>query len=857
MLYYTVTCKTKQYDGNTNAEFESIEFYLDGREENVFDLDAADYEVKNLRFNSANVGAEYGSLAYSEATGVVALNDTPNTRNYKLEERGKFRGIIAAATFPDIENFHNYELEIRYNDMTEKTFGASAFGAQNDTDYEIFSDGTHYEGTDAELSGKVRRTINNNGTCTVRIVEPLTADYINKRYVHQLRIQTKDGNYCTDDYDKQPFSVIVKIVDKATPTLSVEDITAVFDGNPVSADKIKGTAKYNGTIVPGTWKWKDNTAPVNVADSKQYTVEFTPDDTVSEIYNSATAPIGVTITPCTDDANVNLSQAEYTYDGTEKKPALTALTVKVNEKTLIGGIDYDVVYPSDMTNAGTKEIKINCKGNYSGNAAVSYQIKQANITVWPKDITKVYGDKPEFELESKSSLINAEELALFAKTAEFTINCEAPTPLANEDGYTISVHLTARETKNLILSEGGTGIFKVTKAPLTITVNEASREYGAINPPLSVSYNKFIPGEDESVLEGKLVFTYDKSINETTAVGSYLNMATASGLTSNNYEITYVPGNVTITKISVTASAGAAGKSYLSVVFDKGLEGLSDTNFAVKDDDGNAVDIRKITASSDGKTYTLNGDFEFNKKYTVKITLDGTSLDATHQLAPVDKVEIIPVRTGDDGGGRVTTRYTVSFETNGAGKISSRTVAKNFVIKEPEAPEKEGFDFAGWYTDKELTEKYDFSEKVTKSITLYAAWTEKDKSEIQIILTIGKRAAQVFGQTKTNDVAPKIVGERTMLPARFVAESLGANVSWDGEKELVTIQGKNLKTGEDITILIYIGSDAAYVNGKEIKLDSAAFVENDRTYTPVRFISEELGAGVDWIEAEQKVVITK
>ena len=73
----------------------------------------------------------------------------------------------------------------------------------------------------------------------------------------------------------------------------------------------------------------------------------------------------------------------------------------------------------------------------------------------------------------------------------------------------------------------------------------------------------------------------------------------------------------------------------------------------------------------------------------------------------------------------------------------------------------------------------------------------------------------------------------------------------------MTIQGKNLKTGEDITILIYIGSDAAYVNGKEIKLDSAAFVENDRTYTPVRFISEELGAGVDWIEAEQKVVITK
>ena len=208
-------------------------------------------------------------------------------------------------------------------------------------------------------------------------------------------------------------------------------------------------------------------------------------------------------------------------------------------------------------------------------------------------------------------------------------------------------------------------------------------------------------------------------------------------------------------------------------------------------------------------------------------------------------------------GGGGTTRYTVSFDTNGGSELSKQTVTRNTAVKEPTAPTKEGFDFTGWYADKELKTKYDFSAKVTKSITLYAAWTEKDNSINQIILTIGEKVAQVFGQIKTNDVAPKIVNDRTMLPARFVAENLGADVSWDGDKELVTIQGKNLKTSEDVTILIYIGSDIAYVNGKEIKLDSAAFVENDRTYTPIRFISEELGASVEWIESEQKVVITK
>ena len=41
-------------------------------------------------------------------------------------------------------------------------------------------------------------------------------------------------------------------------------------------------------------------------------------------------------------------------------------------------------------------------------------------------------------------------------------------------------------------------------------------------------------------------------------------------------------------------------------------------------------------------------------------------------------------------------------------------------------PDYGRFEFAGWYTDKALKTKYDFSEKVTKSFTLYAKWTKND-----------------------------------------------------------------------------------------------------------------------------------
>ena len=129
--------------------------------------------------------------------------------------------------------------------------------------------------------------------------------------------------------------------------------------------------------------------------------------------------------------------------------------------------------------------------------------------------------------------------------------------------------------------------------------------------------------------------------------------------------------------------------------------------------------------------------------------------------------------------------------------------------------------------------------------------TKEDNSKTKIILTIGKKEALVFGETKINDVAPVIRNDRTMLPARFVAENLGADVKWDNDARKVTI------TKDDTVIIITIDSQTAAVNGASIVLDSPAFIENDRTYTPLRFIAEKLGARVEWNEETQEVIITK
>ena len=84
-------------------------------------------------------------------------------------------------------------------------------------------------------------------------------------------------------------------------------------------------------------------------------------------------------------------------------------------------------------------------------------------------------------------------------------------------------------------------------------------------------------------------------------------------------------------------------------------------------------------------------------------------------------------RKSSGGGGGSVSRYTVKFETNGGTAVANKAVAKNAKLAEPTTPAKDGFEFAGWYTDRELKTAYDFDTKVTAGFTLYAKWTEAEK----------------------------------------------------------------------------------------------------------------------------------
>lgn len=114
---------------------------------------------------------------------------------------------------------------------------------------------------------------------------------------------------------------------------------------------------------------------------------------------------------------------------------------------------------------------------------------------------------------------------------------------------------------------------------------------------------------------------------------------------------------------------------------------------------------------------------------------------------------------------------------------------------------------------------------------------------------------RVNGQTVAFPDGQPFIDEnsRTMIPVRFVTEQLGATVTWDGKTQTANIS----KDGTKVVITICNTDMQVMKSGKTetVKMDTAAILKDGRTYVPIRFVAEALGAAVDYSEVYQAVGI--
>ncbi len=142
----------------------------------------------------------------------------------------------------------------------------------------------------------------------------------------------------------------------------------------------------------------------------------------------------------------------------------------------------------------------------------------------------------------------------------------------------------------------------------------------------------------------------------------------------------------------------------------------------------------------------------------------------------------------------------------------------------------------------------------TAKITEYAVNASQDKKEpaevvkeeekTTIFLKVGDKSYTVNGETMTADVAPEIIKNYTYVPIRFVAEALNAEVGWDKLNNMATIALGDVKL-------------QMTANQTIPGMDFEPLLIDGRLMIPLRYVSEQLKASVDWNSDERSIIITK
>lgn len=112
-----------------------------------------------------------------------------------------------------------------------------------------------------------------------------------------------------------------------------------------------------------------------------------------------------------------------------------------------------------------------------------------------------------------------------------------------------------------------------------------------------------------------------------------------------------------------------------------------------------------------------------------------------------------------------------------------------------------------------------------------------------IVLYAGSSLAQVNNaeiqvESSNTNITPYVKQGRALVPLRFIAQNLQAQISWEQATSAVTL------TSGSKTIRLLPGDAQMSINGKFVKLDAAPEIVDGRTFVPLRAISEAFGKKV-------------
>ena len=421
----------------------------------------------------------------------------------------------------------------------------------------------------------------------------------------QLYVTLKNPNGAT----QQPYSANVSINEQSAIlpkgaytgwSNPPENVTIYYSVSIIERHTHSWTYSANGNIITahcngsGTCPVGDQTLTLGTVSDKMYngTAQTTPSYTTTDGWtasNGLEESGSVTVTP-ENSANVGTYTASVSVGGAKATSSWTISRADISPSITI----------ADWTYGGTAS-NPTLSGN-TGNGAVtwSYKVKGAADSTYTST-------KPS----------NAGEYTVRAVVAQ----------TANYNGKTV--------TKD----------FKITKKNLTVTAKPKTITYGAAPANDGVTYSGFVNSENASVLNGTLAYSYSYSQYEN--VGSYT--ITPSGLTSNNYNISFATGTLTVTKKEVTLSWSDNTFTY------NGLpQAPTATIYGVINNDDCAVSVSGAQTNYSGAAYTATaeligeraGNYALPTAHTMTFTIGKKDATITASDQTITYGEAIATGTG-------------------------------------------------------------------------------------------------------------------------------------------------------------------------------------------------------------------
>ena len=392
-----------------------------------------------------------------------------------------------------------------------------------------------------------------------------------------------------------------------------------------------------------------------------------------------------------------LSETEFTYNATEQKPVVT---VKDGTTPLELNKDYNLTWPADIINQGSKTITISGTGNYTGSFSKTYTINQLSLNNTSTNIT-LSANSLVYDASAKTPEV------LLVKVGNLVVPSEAYTVgfASNTDVGTATVTVTAVDGSNFKDSKNTT--FSITKRTITsdmVKLNTTNFVYNGTvqKPTVQAASGYTITSNDINVVypESKDVGVYTVVVtgkapnNEGTVNLSYSiasnNQSDVNITMAGTDDLTYT-GNPVTRNITVTKGSGASvtelteDTDYTLIYNNNVNKGTATVNVIGK----NGYDFvetktyeiaaRPMTAAN-GITITLSAtSFEYNgsvQKPNVTVTYTYTKTGDTTPTV-VTLVEGTDYTLNNPGAVNVSTgnKATITGIGNFTGTMDSPTYA--------------------------------------------------------------------------------------------------------------------------------------------------------------------------------------